>query len=131
SNRAPKHLDVHLHIIRKRHWWNSKARTSAFQHNVVPRSDKPRVARIEGVHRDLVRRFSIYRRIVLWCSLVRRRGRFQFCERGEGISQAHISKYLSSDTNIIQPDRDEPRRIKSCSKTSSGFVVKANSSEIN
>src|SRR5207249_1186826 len=52
-NGAPKHLDVHLHIIRKRQWRNSKARTSAFQHNVVPGSNKLRVARIEGVHRDL------------------------------------------------------------------------------
>src|SRR6266508_2346465 len=60
SNGAPKHLDVDLHIIWKRHWWNSEARTSAFQHNVVARSDKLCVARIEGVHRDLVRRFSVY-----------------------------------------------------------------------
>src|SRR5439155_25245014 len=60
SNRAPKHLDVHLHIIRKRHWRNSKARTPAFQNNIITGSDKLRVARIEGVHRDLVRRFSVY-----------------------------------------------------------------------
>src|SRR5439155_9717905 len=103
SNRAPKHLDVHLHIIRKRHWRNSEARTPAFQNNVVARSDKRRVPRIERVHRDLVRRFSVYRRIVLWCSIVPRRTRFEFCERGKYDGEADIPEYLFADADIIQP----------------------------
>ena len=41
SNRPPQHLDVHLHIIRKRHWRNSETRTSAFQNNVIAGSNKP------------------------------------------------------------------------------------------
>src|SRR5438876_3256066 len=122
---------MHLHIIRERHRRNSETRTSAFQHNVVAGSDKLRVAGIESVHRDLVRRFAVYRRIVLWCPLVPRHARFEFCQRRERVSEAHISKYLSADTNIIESDRDEPRRIKSRSKTSGGFVVKADPSEIN
>src|SRR2546423_11853664 len=70
SNRAPKHLDVDLHIIWKRQWRNSEARTPAFQNNVVARSDKILVARVESVHRGLFRGVSGYLRIVLLFSLV-------------------------------------------------------------
>src|SRR2546430_2787031 len=122
---------MHLHVIRERHRRNSEARTSAFQHNVVAGLNELRVARVERLHRDLVRRFSVYRWIVLWCPLGPRRARFDFCQRSERVSQADISKYLSADTNIIKSDRDEPRWIKTRSEPSGGFVVKADPSEIN
>src|SRR6202043_333718 len=53
-NGAPKHLDVDLHIIRKRQWRNSEARTPGFQYDAIAWPDKRRVAGIERIHRDLV-----------------------------------------------------------------------------
>ena len=74
--------------------------------------------------------FPIYVLSLFWCSLVGRRRRFEFCERSEHVGNSNIPEYLLSDTNIIQPDRDEPRGIKSPREARGGFVVEADPAEI-
>ena len=53
-----------------------------------------------------------------------------FASRSEHVGESNIPEYLLSDTNIIQPDRDEPRGIKSPRKARGGFVVEADPAEI-
>ena len=74
--------------------------------------------------------FPIYALSLFWCSPVRKRGRFKFCECSEHVGESNIPEYLFSDTNIIQPDRDEPRGIKSPREARGGFVVEADPAEI-
>ncbi len=106
SDRAPEHLDVHPHIISEPQRRKSQARTSALQDDAVARSDELRVAGIERVHRDLVRRPSREGSSGSGAFLYGCAGASSLSSRASAASMSArrtLPKTPLSDANVIQP----------------------------
>src|SRR4029077_17270094 len=104
TDRSPQNLRFHPDAVRKYRRRHAKARAAGLKNDRVARAQERCIARIKGVHRDLVGRASVYGCKSLWCSSIWRGGGFKRARPCQTYRQPDIGNDFVSNPDVVEAD---------------------------